>query len=143
MALIVGRVTPTRKTSDTIMKIEILTRSQIMELINQNVLIIVAQEVRKAVAESTRKLALSIPEKGAQILAPSDSIEELGLGVRASNLLWNANIGTIEQLAAKTEFQLRCIRAMGSHTIMNIKTRLALNGYSLSDKNSNAEDDAA
>lgn len=119
------------------MNIEILTRSQIVEIVRENVLQIIAQEVKKAAAEAARKLAMSIPKKGTQILVPSDSISELGLGVRASNLLWAANISTIEKLTDKTERELRNMRAMGMHTLMDIKTRLALHGYSLREENSN------
>lgn len=119
------------------MNIEILTRSQIVEIVRENVLQIIAQEVKKATAEAARKLAMSIPKEGTQILASSDSISELGLGVRANNLLWAANISTIEKLTAKSERELRNMRAMGMHTLMDIKTRLALHGYSLREEGSN------
>lgn len=119
------------------MNIEILTRSQIVEIVRENVLRIIAQEVKKATAEAARKLVMSIPKEGTQILAPSDSIGELGLGVRASNLLWAANISTIEKLTDKTERELRNMRAMGMYTLMDIKTRLALHGYALREEGSN------
>jgi DNA-directed RNA polymerase alpha subunit len=119
------------------MNIEILTRSQIVEIVRENVLRIIAQEVKKATAEAARKLVMSIPKEGTHILAPSDSISELGLGVRASNLLWVANISTIEKLTAKTERELRNMRAMGMHTLMDIKMRLALHGYALREEGSN------
>lgn len=119
------------------MKIEILTRSQIVEIVQETVLQIVTQEAKRAAVEAARKLESSIPRQGRQVLSLADSISELGLGVRASNLLWNANISTLEKLTAKSERELRNMRAMGMHTIMDIKTRLALHGYTLREEGSN------
>lgn len=119
------------------MKIEILTRAQIVEIVQETVLQLVTQNAKRAAAEAAQKLALSIPSQGRQVLSLAASISELGLGVRASNLLWSANIGTIEKLTAKSERELRNMRAMGMHTLMDIKTRLALHGYSLREEGNN------
>jgi len=59
------------------------------------------------------------------------SVNEIELSVRAANCLNNANIGTVGELASKTEADMLKYRNFGKKSLTEIKAKLVELGLSL------------
>jgi DNA-directed RNA polymerase subunit alpha len=59
------------------------------------------------------------------------TLEDLGLGVRATNCLHSAGINTVGQLILKTESELMELRSFGRTSLSEIESRLHGIGMSL------------
>ena len=63
-----------------------------------------------------------------------DSIEELGLRIKAYNCLKKKDINTIGELTDKLEIELKNIRGFGRKSLYDVKERLGEHGLSLREK---------
>jgi carbon monoxide dehydrogenase subunit G len=75
--------------------------------------------------------------------AAAESIEELGLPVRAYNSLRRVGIHTVDDLSARTEADLLEIENLGPQSVRDIKERLAGIGRHLADGTADAQASAA
>jgi hypothetical protein len=73
----------------------------------------------------------------------AESIEELGLPVRAYNSLRRVGIHTVDDLSARTEADLLEIENLGPQSVREIKERLAGIGRHLADGTADAQPSAA
>ena len=107
--------------------VAIFSREDIEKICNE----LISKRIVEIARDYMKELECRIPPQGSKILNDNDSFELLTCSVRLHNILVRNEIKTIGDICSKTEMDFWKRAGFGRSCMLELKTRLAVNGLKL------------